>query len=274
ILLLQEFDIEIRNKKGAENLAANYLSWLENPDLEKLTIAEIRDLFPEEQLMTISDKGNEPWYAYYANYLASRTKSYEGVLLEIRQRKSFDNVIVARQEGIMVSPQLQGKSVKPNSTSLISSTMHANWSELVMHVNEPTTILQGMRHPKSTSKKAKVKVVWIVFNKQGHEAIKLYNEDGSEFIVNKKRVKPYQKDALNVGKDDDITLDDEGGVMKAKVKVVWIVFNKQGHEAIKLYNEDGSEFIVNKKRVKPYQKDALNVGKDDDITLDDEGGVT
>ncbi|GKA65607.1 reverse transcriptase domain-containing protein [Tanacetum coccineum] len=38
ILLLQEFDVIIRDKKGAENLAANHLSRLENPhqsDLEK-----------------------------------------------------------------------------------------------------------------------------------------------------------------------------------------------------------------------------------------------
>ncbi|GJV97044.1 reverse transcriptase domain-containing protein [Tanacetum coccineum] len=55
-----EFDIEIRDKKGAENLAADHLSRLENPDLGKLTKAEIRDLFPEERLMAISDKNNEP----------------------------------------------------------------------------------------------------------------------------------------------------------------------------------------------------------------------
>ncbi|GKD41385.1 putative nucleotidyltransferase, ribonuclease H, partial [Tanacetum coccineum] len=72
ILLLQEFDIEIRDKKGAKNLAADHLYRLENPDLGKLTRAEIRDLFPEERLMAISDKNNEPWYADYANYLASR----------------------------------------------------------------------------------------------------------------------------------------------------------------------------------------------------------
>ncbi|GKC39202.1 reverse transcriptase domain-containing protein, partial [Tanacetum coccineum] len=50
----------IRDKKGAENLAPDHLSRLENPDLGKLTKAEIRDLFPEEQLMEISDKNNEP----------------------------------------------------------------------------------------------------------------------------------------------------------------------------------------------------------------------
>ncbi|GKB04981.1 reverse transcriptase domain-containing protein [Tanacetum coccineum] len=72
ILLLQEFDIKIRDKKGAKNHAADHLSQLESPDLGKLTKAEIRELFPEEQLMTISDKSNETRYADYANYLASR----------------------------------------------------------------------------------------------------------------------------------------------------------------------------------------------------------
>ncbi|GJW76458.1 reverse transcriptase domain-containing protein [Tanacetum coccineum] len=57
----REFLAFIRDKKGTENLVADHLSRLENPDLGKLTKAEIRDLFPEEQLMAISDKKNEPW---------------------------------------------------------------------------------------------------------------------------------------------------------------------------------------------------------------------
>ncbi|GJS34122.1 hypothetical protein Tco_0532504 [Tanacetum coccineum] len=44
--------------------------------------------------------------------------------------------------------------------------------------------------------------------------------------------------------------------------------------AIELYDEDRNEFIVNKQRVEPYQKDALDADKDDDVTLDDEGKVT
>ncbi|GJV69973.1 reverse transcriptase domain-containing protein [Tanacetum coccineum] len=58
----EEFDIEIRDKKGADNLTVDHLSRLENPDLGKLTRVEIRDLFPKEQLTTISDKSDEPWY--------------------------------------------------------------------------------------------------------------------------------------------------------------------------------------------------------------------
>ncbi|GKD94734.1 hypothetical protein Tco_1374571 [Tanacetum coccineum] len=45
---IKEFDIEIHDKKGVENLAADHLSRLENPDLGRLTRAEIRDLFPKE----------------------------------------------------------------------------------------------------------------------------------------------------------------------------------------------------------------------------------
>nr|GEX84324.1 hypothetical protein [Tanacetum cinerariifolium] len=44
--------------------------------------------------------------------------------------------------------------------------------------------------------------------------------------------------------------------------------------AIKLYDDEGSEFIVNKQRVKPNQKNSLDTNKDDDITLEDEGEVT
>ena len=59
ILLLQEFDIEIKDKKGAENLAADHLSRLENPKLEELKEGEINDSFPDEYLTKISDEKDD-----------------------------------------------------------------------------------------------------------------------------------------------------------------------------------------------------------------------
>ncbi|GJZ72831.1 hypothetical protein Tco_0636977, partial [Tanacetum coccineum] len=177
-MLLQEFDIKIRDKKGAENIASDHLSRLENPDLGKLTKVEIRDLFPEERLMAISNKNNEPCVL---------TESYEGAWPEMRQHKSFDNVTTNNLEDIMASPLLQEKSSKPGSTGHISSETHVVPLE------------------------TKVEMVRTVFNMQELEngAIELYDEDGNE-IVNKQRVKPYQKSVLDTNKDDEITLDDEG----------------------------------------------------------------
>ncbi|GJU59755.1 reverse transcriptase domain-containing protein [Tanacetum coccineum] len=71
ILLLQEFNIEIRDKKGAENLAADHLSRLENPHQGDLVGLEMNDNFPHESLNMISlNPDNEPpWFADIANYL-------------------------------------------------------------------------------------------------------------------------------------------------------------------------------------------------------------
>ncbi|GJT84878.1 reverse transcriptase domain-containing protein [Tanacetum coccineum] len=76
----------IRDKKGAENQAADNLSRLENPDLRKLTKAEIRDLFHEEWLMAISDKNNKPWYAdYCAGRIIRRCVAEDEVAQILRQ---------------------------------------------------------------------------------------------------------------------------------------------------------------------------------------------
>ncbi|GJU42940.1 reverse transcriptase domain-containing protein [Tanacetum coccineum] len=67
ILLLQEFEIEIKDRKGTENIATDHLSRIEND--ESSDESEVDDNFPGETLMEINTK-DEPWFADFANYLA------------------------------------------------------------------------------------------------------------------------------------------------------------------------------------------------------------
>jgi len=74
ILLLQEFHIEIRDKKGVENVVADHLSRLTYQQSDQLE-NPIHDSFPDEQLMHIDSQPispTSPWYADIANYLVTR----------------------------------------------------------------------------------------------------------------------------------------------------------------------------------------------------------
>ncbi|GJU42402.1 reverse transcriptase domain-containing protein [Tanacetum coccineum] len=61
-----EFDIEIKDRKGTENIAADHLTRLENN--ETSDDSEVDDNFPGETLMEINSK-DEPWFTDFANYL-------------------------------------------------------------------------------------------------------------------------------------------------------------------------------------------------------------
>ena len=54
VLLLQEFDLEIKDKKGSENLVADHLSRLEISEEVYDEKVHIDDTFPDEQIFTLS----------------------------------------------------------------------------------------------------------------------------------------------------------------------------------------------------------------------------
>ena len=82
VLLLQEFDVEIKDKKGTENLVADHLSRLEGTRDD----VPVNDEFPDEKLFTIEDKRAIPWFADYVNYLVAKVIPPE---FNYQQKKRF-----------------------------------------------------------------------------------------------------------------------------------------------------------------------------------------
>ncbi|RDX72855.1 Retrovirus-related Pol polyprotein, partial [Mucuna pruriens] len=65
MILIQEFNIEIRDKKGAENSIADHLSRIERG----ANLMPIRDEFSDEQLLHITMP--TPWFAHIYNFVAA-----------------------------------------------------------------------------------------------------------------------------------------------------------------------------------------------------------
>ena len=90
ILLLQEFDLKIKDRKGTENQVADHLSRLE-ANTSTSTRRDITETFLDEQLLAIQQaqmlqQSESPWYADFANYLVSGLLPHE---LKFQEKKKF-----------------------------------------------------------------------------------------------------------------------------------------------------------------------------------------
>jgi hypothetical protein len=104
ILLLQEFDLEIKDKKGIENTVADHLSRIDDIKQEQVPInddfpcdrlvAQLGPSFNEEEasdeeveyVETALAQTTAPWYADFVNYLAAGVLPPE---LSYQQKKKF-----------------------------------------------------------------------------------------------------------------------------------------------------------------------------------------
>ncbi|PIN17864.1 DNA-directed DNA polymerase [Handroanthus impetiginosus] len=84
VLLLQGFDLEIRDRKGTENQIADYLSRLESPAKTNEPNL-INDNFPDKQLLAIV-ASDVPCYADIVNYLTCEIIPFD---LSAQQKKKF-----------------------------------------------------------------------------------------------------------------------------------------------------------------------------------------
>ncbi|GJT65234.1 reverse transcriptase domain-containing protein [Tanacetum coccineum] len=422
ILLLQEFDIEIRDKKGAENLAAYHLSRLENLNLGKLPRVEIRDLFPEERLMAISNKNDEPcgpsgghhgiattvrkvfeagfyWPHIFRDvrklvqvcdacqragnissrdetphkyiqvceifdvwgidftgpFPSSKGNKYVPVAIDYvskwvkaqafptnnarnvvnflkrllarfgipkalisdrgthfcnhQMEKAMKRYGVVHQFSTAYHPQTNGQVENTNRAikRILEKTIGNNrkdwsyklydalWEFQTMFKTPLGTTMFRIIYDKACHLPVELehKAYWAIKNcnmdltKAGDNRFLQINEfdemmlDAYESSISyKERTKRWHdkrfKLPINYEKGDKVLLFNSRlrlfpGKLKSRWYEPFLVSKDMKNEAIELYDEEGSKFIVNKQRVKPYQKNILDTNKDDDVTLEDEG---
>ena len=86
VLLFQEFDMEIKDKKGSENLVADHLSRLEILEEVYDEKVQIDDTFPDERIIALSHAEPSPWFSDISNYLAVDIFSFQ---INSQQKKRF-----------------------------------------------------------------------------------------------------------------------------------------------------------------------------------------
>ena len=86
VLLLQEFDMGIKDKKGFVNMMADHLSRLEILEKVQKSQVQIDDTFLDERIQALSHAKISPWFADIANYLATGIIPFE---LTFQQKNRF-----------------------------------------------------------------------------------------------------------------------------------------------------------------------------------------
>nr|GEV25989.1 reverse transcriptase domain-containing protein [Tanacetum cinerariifolium] len=161
VLLLQEFTFKVIDTKGAENLAADHLSRLENPHQNVLDLNEINESFPLETLNLVSTHGNSstPWFADFTNYHAGNF-----VVKRMSKPLTFSKLATMDPPG-----DIMAQTTQPIRVLLFNSRLKIFSGKLKTHWSGPFTISKV--YPYGT--------------------VELSQPDGPSFKVNGHRVKHY-----------------------------------------------------------------------------------
>nr|GEU65414.1 reverse transcriptase domain-containing protein [Tanacetum cinerariifolium] len=205
-MLAVEFTFKVIDTKGAENLAADHLSRLENPNQNVLDPKEINESFHLELLNLVSTRGNQstPWFADFANYHAGnfivkgmsspqKSKFFKDVkhyfwddpyLFKIVLIKSSEGMYLARKPLIssrltIIDPQeVNMAQITQPKRCLIQdfigppyTVMPRTLSKITTFVNVKARFHKGMRFHKTPSKFVKffmfgVSTLWARFRPQ------------------------------------------------------------------------------------------------------------
>ncbi|GJW76221.1 reverse transcriptase domain-containing protein [Tanacetum coccineum] len=258
ILLLQEFEIEIKNKKGAENITADHLSRLEKPNLND---EEINDEFPNEFLISIkTDEEESLWFADF------QLPSWRNSKKRINLRSALRCVHGSETQKILDECHHgpTGGHYGPSITAKKVFDAGFYWPTIF---KEAQTLVQNCdigQHSGSISRRDEMPLN----NIQLHELDELRLQAYENSKLYKARTKTYHDKKLRVRKEfkagEKVLLYNSKYKFKdPKLRPKWCgpFIVKHGYPSgyVELYDKHGASFIVNRHRVKLYHdEDQLN----------------
>nr|GEW42552.1 DNA-directed DNA polymerase [Tanacetum cinerariifolium] len=153
VLLLQEFDIIILDKKGSENFAADHLSRLENPHQDVLENKDINENFPLETLGSLTSPST-PWFVDIVNFYAGnfikkgltsqqKKKFFKdllkfsklamrdllgAIMVPISQRRSIPRAIISDRGTYFCNDQFTRVMIKYGVTHRLATAYHPQTS--------------------------------------------------------------------------------------------------------------------------------------------------
>nr|GEV99125.1 DNA-directed DNA polymerase [Tanacetum cinerariifolium] len=255
---------------------------INDPTSGKLTKAEIRDLVPKERLMTVSDKNNKPCGPsrghhgiaatarkvikvgfYWPNIFRDARRLVQGIdfMGPFPSSNGKKYILVAID---YVSKWVEAQAFPTNDARNIVNFLkrlftrfgipNALISDRVTHFCnyqiERSMKRYGVIHRFSTAYHPQTNGQVKNMNQKAYWDIKNCNMDLTKAGANR---------FLQINELDEMRLDayEPSISYKERTKRPFSVSKDMKNGAIELYDEDGNEFIVNKQRVKPYQKDVV-----------------
>ncbi|GJS30602.1 reverse transcriptase domain-containing protein [Tanacetum coccineum] len=178
-----EFDIEIKDKKGTENVAADYLSRFKND--ETSDDSEVDDNFPGETFMKISTK-EEPWFVDFANYLALKNCNPDLIAAGEKRIFQLHEVDELRHQAYENSRLHKARTKVWHDRKLKMRKEFKNGNKVLLFHSK-----YKFKQPKPISRWPRP---YVVKHQYPSGYVELYGKDGKTFIVNGHRLKLYHEE--------------------------------------------------------------------------------
>ncbi|GKC88068.1 reverse transcriptase domain-containing protein [Tanacetum coccineum] len=211
------FDIEIRDKKGAENLAVNHLSRMENPHVEVLNENEIADEFPDEHLMMLkAEMKNKPLTrhrldAYLLDLFMEKHVIYP---LRLNLKQCNLDLTIAGKDCLMQLNELRELRDSAYENTKIYKERTKKWHESRLRGDKNFKVGDKVLLYNSRLKMypEKLKLKWygpnIVKTVYPYGAIEITDKNGVSFKVNGLRLKKYHDEEFDKMDVDFVELEE------------------------------------------------------------------